>query len=124
MNARARLAVSGEVELGHMKTLGPTAARTCFHAPQTHESRERLRTEPGLGTLTRITGKKSARLGRGLSPCELHVGVGGGEPALVLRYLILEDQVGGKCWPGHLADHAMGLVQVGAMVREHDVGCG
>src|SRR3984893_15825049 len=104
-----------------MKALRPTGARSSFHTPQAHQGLKRLGVEPRLGALARVAAQERAGFGGGMCVGELHIDVGGSEPALVLPNLVLEQQVAAKRVPGELAHETMILVLVGAMVREHDI---
>src|SRR5262249_11591427 len=106
-------------QLARVEGLGEGLA--ALDAAQAHQPAQRLGVEPGLARLRRVGGEQRLHLALGELGVETDVGVGLAEVALVLRDLVLEDQVVAPGVPGQLRDEAVVLVPVAERVGEDQV---
>src|SRR6185369_13900275 len=112
--------LSCDDELASVECLG--VLRPGLDAADAEEAPERLRIEPLLRALAREGRREDANLGLDDVLGERHVDARRAEIAVPFRNFVLEHQRAAKGLPGELGDEAMVLVQVVALVGEHEVG--
>src|SRR5450432_3466497 len=108
--------------LADMKRLGLALGRVAFHAPDAHQSVERVGSKPRATRLRRKVPQQKLHLllRRGSRKWNKEVGLA--QIAFVLGDLVLGDEMIAKGVPGELGDHPMVLVQIVAVVAQNEIG--
>src|SRR6266545_3113510 len=119
----ARLAPSESCEnhLPAVEGLGEPGRRPAFHPSQSQHGHEEIFGEPGLAPLTLEGGEEGLHLHAGGLLVQMNEDVGTPEVTIVFRNLVLEDQMVAEGVPGEFAHHAVILVDVVPVVRQHEV---
>src|ERR1041385_1171316 len=107
--------------LAAVESLGPATRGVALDAAQPEHRLEGLGAEPTFAGLGGVVAENEVDLAARGGLVERYGEVGVAEVALVLGDLVLEDQVVAKRRPGQLGDQRVVLVEIGAMVGEHDV---
>jgi hypothetical protein len=104
-----------------MVGFGEAARRPAFHAARVHEAEKGRRREPGARALRREVAHQMRHLALPGAGGDWHEQVRLAEVALVLRHLVLENQVPAPGLPGQLGDDPVILVTVLQAVAENEV---
>src|SRR5262245_23976247 len=113
---------ASECQLAGVECLGEAAWRIAFHAAQAHQAAEGVGGEPGARPLRRKRLQQRTDLPVDHRLRQRHVQVRLTQIAVVLRDLVLEDQVVAKSVPGKLREDAMILVSILEAMRQDDIG--
>src|SRR5262245_35456801 len=119
--SRAHARRSGADLLG-IERLRETPTRGRLDPAQPHQRQEGVLAEPGLAALRRKALADGARLLVRGGGVERNEEVRRAEVRVVLRDLVLEDEMVAEGVPGQLPDRAVVLVQIALVVREDQIG--
>src|SRR6516225_6567314 len=108
--------------LAHVEGFGKSVRCATLEPPQPHQAEERVVSEPVTILLAGKSRSKMPHLSVSARAVNRHEQIGNAEIAVVLRDLVLDDEVIPECVPRQVGNDSMILMPIVSIVREYHVG--